>query len=159
MPKISFQDYKTTGSFDEMFTEDGTIRPPYDLFKERLLRMDWKRLNSLQYATDRAQLSLGMTFNVYSDNQGIERILHLDIIPRIITAEDWNYLERGLKQRIHALNLFINDIYNDQKVLKDKVIPRRVDPFQCNIPQRVLRNYTPGRCLVPHYRHGHDPGW
>jgi uncharacterized circularly permuted ATP-grasp superfamily protein len=59
------------------------------------------------------ELSLGMTFNVYNDNQGVERILHLDIIPRI--NSEWTYLEKGLQQRIRALNLFIQDIYNDQK--------------------------------------------
>jgi uncharacterized circularly permuted ATP-grasp superfamily protein len=56
----------------------------------------------------------GMTFNVYNDNQGVERILHLDIIPRIIDNSEWTYLEKGLQQRIRALNLFIQDIYNDQ---------------------------------------------
>ena len=64
-----------------------------------------------------------MTFNVYHDNQGIEKILHLDIIPRILPNDEWQHLERGLKQRISALNLFINDVYNDQKSLKDKIVP------------------------------------
>ncbi len=88
--------------------------------------MGWKKLNFLQHSTDRAQLSLGMTFNVYSDNQGIERILHLDIIPRIISGKDWDFIERGLKQRITALNLFLDDLYNDQKVIKDKIIPKEL---------------------------------
>jgi uncharacterized circularly permuted ATP-grasp superfamily protein len=88
--------------------------------------MDWKKLNFLQYSTDRAQLSLGMTFNVYGDNQGIERILHLDIIPRIISKQDWDYIEKGLKQRIQALNMFIDDIYHEQKIIKDKIIPEEL---------------------------------
>jgi uncharacterized circularly permuted ATP-grasp superfamily protein len=66
---------------------------------------------------------MGMTFNVYHDNQGLEKILHLDIIPRILVNEEWKILEKGLKQRIEALNLFINDVYNDQKSLKDKIVP------------------------------------
>jgi uncharacterized circularly permuted ATP-grasp superfamily protein len=61
-----------------------------------------------------------MTFNVYDDNQGVERILHLDIIPRIIDNKEWLH-EKGLQQRIKALNLFIQDIYNDQKLLKTKL--------------------------------------
>ena len=69
---------------------------------------------------------MGMTFNVYSDNKGIERILHLDLIPRILSAQDWHVLESGLKQRIEAINLFINDLYHDQKILKDKVVPEEV---------------------------------
>ena len=96
MAKISFTNYDTKGYFDEMFDENGAIRPQYKLFKERLIEIGWKKLNFLQHSTDRAQLSLGMTFNVYSDNQGMERILHLDIIPRIISGEDWDILEKGL---------------------------------------------------------------
>lgn len=124
MQKINFNDYQTTGFFDEMIDEKGNVRAHYSLFKERIEKMDWKKLNTLQYSTDRAQLSLGMTFNVYNDNQGVERILHLDIIPRIISGKDWDFVERGLKQRIYALNLFIDDLYNEQKVFKDKIIPK-----------------------------------
>ncbi len=123
MDKISFEGYDTKNHFDEMFDADMKVRPHYELFRKRIEKMDWKKLNFLQHATDRAQLSLGMTFNVYSDNQGIERILHLDIIPRIISGADWDKLEKGLNQRITALNMFIADIYGEQKVLKDKIIP------------------------------------
>jgi len=126
MAKIDFNTYNTKGFYDEMIDPDGAVRPHYALFNERLLKMDWKKLNFLQYSTDRAQLSLGMTFNVYGDNQGIERILPLDIIPRIISKQDWDYLEKGLKQRIQALNMFIDDIYHDQKIIKDKVIPKEL---------------------------------
>lgn len=126
MQKIKFDKYQTDGFFDEMIDENGITRPQYSLFQKIIEKMGWKKLNVLQHSTDRAQLSLGMTFNVYSDNQGIERILHLDIIPRIISGSDWDYLERGLKQRIYALNLFIDDLYNDQKVLKDKIIPKEL---------------------------------
>ncbi len=123
MEKINFEGYDIKNSYDEMFDNDHQVRQSYALFRKRLEKMDWKKLSFLQHATDRAQLSLGMTFNVYSDNQGIERILHLDIIPRIISGADWDKLEKGLHQRITALNLFIADIYGDQKVLKDKIIP------------------------------------
>lgn len=124
MPKLDFNQYEAAGYFDEMFDSENATRSQYNLLKERLQKLGWKKLNFLQRSTDRAQLSLGMTFNVYSDNQGIERILHLDIIPRIIDGKDWDFLEKGLKQRIQALNLFINDLYNDQKILKDKIIPK-----------------------------------
>ncbi len=124
MPKINLENYETAGYYDEMFDENGEIRPHYKLFAERIQKMGLNKLNFLQHSTDRAQLSLGMTFNVYSDTQGIERILHLDIIPRIINGEDWRKLEQGLKQRIIALNMFIDDLYHEQKVLKDKIIPK-----------------------------------
>jgi uncharacterized circularly permuted ATP-grasp superfamily protein len=123
MQRISFEQYTTKGFHDEMFDEDGKVRPHYKLLKKRLDKLGWSKLNFLQHSTDRAQLSLGMTFNVYSDNQGIERILHLDILPRIIDGNDWNHLENGLTQRIIALNMFLDDLYNEQKILRDKIIP------------------------------------
>jgi uncharacterized circularly permuted ATP-grasp superfamily protein len=126
MPNVNLNTYNTEGFFDEMMDENHQIKPQYALFIEYLKKMDSKKLESLQHATDRAQLSLGMTFNVYSDNQGMERILHLDIIPRIINGKEWDGIEKGLAQRITALNLFIDDIYNDQKILKDSVIPREL---------------------------------
>ena len=97
MPKIDFNKYETIGYYDEMFDEDHKVRPHYELFKQQIMKLGWKKLNFLQYSTDRAQLTIGMTFNVYGDNQGIERILHLDIIPRIIDKKDWDCLEVGLK--------------------------------------------------------------
>lgn len=124
MPNVDFKNYESRGYCDEMFDENMEIRSHYDLFRKRLKKMSWKKLKNLQSATDRAQLSLGMTFNVYSDNQGAERILPLDIIPRIISSDDWDGLERGLTQRITALNLFIADIYGEQSILKDKIIPQ-----------------------------------
>ena len=100
MPKINFDGYETRGFYDEMFDGELGTRPAYDLFRKRIEKMGWKKLNFLQHSTDRAQLSLGMTFNVYNDNQGVERILHLDIIPRIISGKDWDFIDKGLKQRI-----------------------------------------------------------
>jgi uncharacterized circularly permuted ATP-grasp superfamily protein len=126
MPTLNISNYDTANFLDEMVDHQGQIRPSYSLFRDRIEKMGWKKLNFLQRSTDRAQLSLGMTFNVYSDNQGMERILHLDIIPRIIEGAEWDHLEKGLKQRITALNLFIADIYGEQKVLKDKIIPKEL---------------------------------
>ena len=126
MAKVDFKKYETTGYYDEMFNATNEVRPNYKQFKTRLEELSKNKLQYLQHGTERAQLSLGMTFNVYSDNQGVERILHLDIIPRIIEGKDWDRLTKGLEQRIVALNLFINDIYNEQNVLKDKIIPKEL---------------------------------
>lgn len=126
MPKLNLSAYDSKGFYDEMFDENNVVRPNYKLFLDHLEKMSPRKLKQLQHATDRSQLSLGMTFNVYNDNQGVERILHLDIIPRIINNNEWTYLEKGLQQRIKALNLFIQDIYNDQKVIKDKIIPKEM---------------------------------
>jgi len=124
--KVNFNHYQTEGFFDEMVGEDPRPRNSYKILKKRFERLSWKKLDNLKHSTDRAQLSLGMTFNVYNDNQGVERILPLDIIPRIIGAQDWSLIEAGLKQRTYALNLFIHDIYNEQKILKDKIIPKEL---------------------------------
>ena len=88
MPKLDLSAYDSKGFYDEMFDKNNDVRPNYKLFLERLESMSLKKLKRLQHSTDRAQLSLGMTFNVYNDNQGVERILHLDIIPRIIIIKN-----------------------------------------------------------------------
>ncbi len=121
MDKSIGYDYIST--FDEMHDKNGQIREQYQSLSEAINSVDKQRMTDLQQSANTTQLNLGMTFNVYHDNQGIEKILHLDIIPRIITNNEWEVIDKGLKQRIYALNLFIHDVYNDQKVLKDKIIP------------------------------------
>ncbi len=115
--------YSAGEHFDEMFTPDGQIRSHYEGFFQNLKKTSTKKMNHLQYSANQTQRAMGMTFNVYHDNQGLEKILHLDIIPRIIPNKEWRKLEAGLKQRVHALNLFLQDIYNDQKILKDGIVP------------------------------------
>ncbi len=118
--------YEPGDNFDEMFEANGKVRPQYEALRKLLDSVSKKRLTDLQHATSKTQLATGMTFNVYHDNQGIEKILHLDIIPRIITGKEWERLESGLKQRIYALNLFLQDAYNEGKIFKDNVVPREL---------------------------------
>lgn len=115
--------YSSSEHYDEMFTAEGKARGHYEEFYAYLDKVSPKKMKQLQDAANRTQKAMGMTFNVYHDNQGLEKILHLDIIPRIISNPEWRKLEAGLKQRIHALNLFLQDIYNDQKILKDGIVP------------------------------------
>ncbi|MDO9554286.1 circularly permuted type 2 ATP-grasp protein [Rhodonellum sp.] len=115
--------YKVGDHFDEMFGADGNCRPHYNEFLELLNKTSTKKMSQLQFAADKTQVAMGMTFNVYHDNQGVEKILHLDIVPRIIPNSEWKILEAGLKQRIQALNMFLQDIYNEQRILKDEIIP------------------------------------
>lgn len=115
--------YKCNEHYDEMFTPNGKIRGHYEEFNSFLEKVSSKKMNQLQFTANKAQKAMGMTFNVYHDNQGMEKILHLDIIPRIIPNSEWRKLEAGLKQRIYALNLFLQDVYNDQKILKDGIVP------------------------------------
>lgn len=107
-----------------MFSSDGKIRPGCEAFKQRVEQLTQTELMNRQHTAERALMSMGITFNVYSEGEGTERIMPLDIIPRVVAGDDWNRLEKGLIQRITALNMFIDDIYNDQKILDDGVVPR-----------------------------------
>lgn len=122
--QFSFKNYDTEKFYDEMFTPEGKIRPGCETFKQRVEQLTQTELMNRQHTAERALMSMGITFNVYSEGEGTERIMPLDIIPRVVAGDDWNRLEKGLIQRITALNMFIDDIYNDQKILDDGVVPR-----------------------------------
>ncbi|WBL41580.1 circularly permuted type 2 ATP-grasp protein [Algoriphagus halophytocola] len=120
---MNIDHYKTGGHFDEMVSPEGEIRSHYEEFYKHLKKTSSRKMNHLQFSANQTQRSMGMTFNVYHDNQGLEKILHLDIIPRIIPNSEWEILESGLKQRTKAINYFLQDIYNEQQVLKDGIVP------------------------------------
>src|ERR1700682_3724284 len=123
---MRFSDYKTDGCFDEMFDERSQPRAaarPLIQFMETLPEGELLRR---QQSAERALLHMGITFNVYGDSAGPERIFPCDLRPRIVAASEWDYIERGLKQRIHALNLFLDDIYHQQRIVKDGVIPAEI---------------------------------
>jgi uncharacterized circularly permuted ATP-grasp superfamily protein len=106
-----------------MFTPDGVPRPPYASLYKRLLELTPAELETRQQTADLSFLHQGITFTVYSDARGTERIFPYDLLPRIITAAEWETVERGLVQRITALNLFLHDIYHKGQILADKVVP------------------------------------
>ena len=109
--------------FDEMVSADGKIRPHYAKFAELFQATTKESFDSKRQAVDLAFMRQGVTFNVYGDSAGTEKIFPFDLLPRIIPNKEWEMLERGLAQRITALNLFLHDIYHEQKILKDGVIP------------------------------------
>ena len=115
--------YNHDGFFDEMMDAEGEIRPHYRQFGALFETLKRDEFEDKRRSVDLAFLRQGITFNVYGDSQGMERIFPFDLIPRIIPAREWEHLERGLVQRITALNLFLRDIYHDQKIVKDGVIP------------------------------------
>ena len=121
--KVLFNSYQTDGFYDEMFDAEGKPRPEARLLLETMESLDDGQLLRSQKAAERLLLQMGITFNVYGDSAGTEKIFPFDLIPRIVRADEWDWIERGLQQRIRALNLFIDDIYHGQKILKDKVIP------------------------------------
>ena len=119
-----YKDYVLARAYDEMFAPDGSVRPHCAALHRRLSELDGEELARRQQACEQSFLHQGITFTVYSDNQATERIIPTDLLPRIVTAEEWARVEAGLKQRIAALNLFLHDIYSECRVLKDGIIPR-----------------------------------
>jgi uncharacterized circularly permuted ATP-grasp superfamily protein len=112
-----------TGTYDEMLDEDGDLRPHYRRIHDLWDRLTPEQMLERRRAVDAAFLRQGITFNVYGDAAGSERIFPFDLMPRLVTAEEWRAIEAGLVQRITALNLFLHDVYHDQRILKDAVIP------------------------------------
>jgi uncharacterized circularly permuted ATP-grasp superfamily protein len=98
--------------------------PCVALIAERLSHMDPVELRRRAAIAEAELYNQGITFTVYSDKDAIDRILPFDLIPRVLTAGEWDVLERGVKQRVAALNAFIGDVYHDQKILKDGIVPR-----------------------------------
>lgn len=120
---MKFTSYDPGDFYDELFAATGRPRPESTALIETINSLSEGELQQRQQAAKIAMFKMGITFNVYGDGQGTERIFPFDIIPRIVAAAEWAKLEQGLKQRIRALNLFIADIYNQQQIIKDGVIP------------------------------------
>lgn len=115
--------YEHENFFDEMVDQQGRPRPHYSKVREHFKALTPEEFEHKRRSVDVAFLRQGVTFNVYGDSAGTEKIFPFDLLPRIIPAKEWDYLERGLAQRITALNLFLHDIYHEQRILKDGVIP------------------------------------
>jgi uncharacterized circularly permuted ATP-grasp superfamily protein len=121
-----FAHYELDASFDEMFTPGHQPRDGYRLLFDRLLELPAAEWRQRQQAADRAFLNQGVTFTVYGNDEGTERIFPYDILPRIISGAEWSVVERGLAQRLLALNLFLKDIYHEGRILAEGVVPREL---------------------------------
>jgi uncharacterized circularly permuted ATP-grasp superfamily protein len=118
-----FDNYRIDGVWDELFESAGIARSSFQAFYEALSQIPGDEYRRLQKEAEQALIRTGITFVVYGDKEGQEKIMPFDLLPRIVTSADWNRLEAGLVQRIQALNLFLDDVYHDQKIFKDKVVP------------------------------------
>ncbi len=107
-----------------MFERPGVPRAPYAKLFEVVARLDQEQYQKRRELADLAFLIQGITFTVYSDGQNTERLFPFDLVPRILTRPEWDLIERGLTQRVQTLNLFLQDIYGPQRILKDRVVPR-----------------------------------
>ncbi|HWC29565.1 MAG TPA: circularly permuted type 2 ATP-grasp protein [Dehalococcoidia bacterium] len=112
--------------FDEIFDASGKPRPEAQLLLDIIHSQPEGEFERLQETANAALVNLGITFNVYSDGAGVERVLPFDILPRVIRDDEWDHIERGLKQRIYALNLFLQDVYNEARILRDGVVPEEL---------------------------------
>lgn len=109
--------------FDELVEADGQARPGADSLLNFLQDLSPQVLSEKRAALEAAIKSQGISFLVYSDSMNIDRSWPLDLVPRVMQASEWHHIEKGLKQRLKALNLFLNDVYNGQAIIKDGVVP------------------------------------
>jgi len=125
--KPLLRNYQTEGFFDEALLNDGgECRAPYAETLKYFSDLTEERMQASLRSLERAFLEQGVTFTVYSDGQGTERIFPFDPFPRIIPADEWAMIDRGLRQRIQALNLFLKDIYSDRAIVKEKIVPEEL---------------------------------
>ena len=139
-----FSNYQLDAAYDEMFDATGRPRPRYEELYQRLLDMPTETLFERQQAANLMFLNQGITFTVYGEEEGTERIWPYDLLPRIITGAEWAIIERGLTQRITALNLFLKDIYHEGRILSAGIIPRAL-VYSCRQFRREMRGLK-----VPH---------
>ncbi|MFM9881539.1 MAG: circularly permuted type 2 ATP-grasp protein [Burkholderiales bacterium] len=124
--KLDFSAYRSVGFYDELIDAHGAPRPWAKTLIEYLAGLDGVELNRQRAAVDAAIMTMGITFTVYGDEANIDRAWPFDLIPRVMPVAEWRRIEAGLKQRLTALNLFINDIYNDQSIIKDGLFPAEI---------------------------------
>ena len=122
----ALKNYLLDNAYDEMFDSEGELHPHYEPLLEHFNALSSDELRRRKQSADVSFLNQGITFTVYGRDEGTERIFPYDLLPRIITSAEWATVERGLTQRITALNLFLKDIYNEGRILDDGIVPRDV---------------------------------
>ncbi len=136
-----FKNYCLPDCWDEMFAAPGQVRPQYEALQEGIASMPPAEMKRRKQAADLSFLHQGITFTVYGKSEGTERIFPHDLLPRIITAAEWSKIEAGLTQRITALNLFLTDIYHEQRILNDGIVPRELI-YTCPQFRREMRGVS-----------------
>lgn len=145
----TFKNYDPEGFYDELIDENGKPRPGAQLLIDKIESLPEGDLALRQKEAEALLLKMGITFNVYGRDEGTEKIFPFDLIPRIVSSADWKQIESGLKQRIYALNLFLQDIYNDKKILKDKVVPEDL-VMSSKAYRKECEGFTPPRGIWCH---------
>ena len=135
---FSWKDYSAEGVYDELITPGGRSRSSAKNVVKYLQSLSDEEMNERRNAAELAMQVMGITFTVYSEEGGIDRVWPFDIIPRIIPAKEWQRTEEGLLQRVKALNMFVADIYGEQKIIKDKVFPKEVLAQSVNFRKQCM---------------------
>ncbi|HXC00380.1 MAG TPA: circularly permuted type 2 ATP-grasp protein [Terriglobales bacterium] len=136
-----FRNYQFDLAYDEMFEGPGLPRPHYQALFQTLLELPPEEMRKSQQAADLSFLHQGITFTVYGNDEGTERVFPNDLLPRIIPNQEWRKIESGLTQRIAALNLFLDDVYHGGRILADGIVPREL-VYSCKHFRREMRNLT-----------------
>jgi len=139
-------------TYDEMFLNGDNYRNHYTNFINNFSKESLENLNKKEELAKKLFMSQGITFTVYDSGEGIEKIFPFDIIPRIITSTEWLFIEKGIKQRLKALNLFLKDVYSNQFIIKDQIVPVDVI-YSCPHFLREMHNVN-----VPHDIYIHIAG-
>jgi uncharacterized circularly permuted ATP-grasp superfamily protein len=147
---VVLSDYQTEGFFDELVDEGGRARPDAAELIRLINSMPAGELSRRQRAIERSLYKMGITFTVYGDSAGTEKIMPIDVIPRVVSSVLWHHVEAGLKQRIRALNHFLSDIYSDQRIVEEGIIPRElIESASTYLPQcRGLKPFHDVWCHV-----------
>jgi uncharacterized circularly permuted ATP-grasp superfamily protein len=153
MSEIDLSQYQNvSNTWDEMYISNNNLRDQYHKIINYLQKESANDLNKKEELAKRLFMSQGITFTVYDSGEGIEKIFPFDIIPRVITSSEWAFIEKGIKQRLKALNLFLKDVYSNQFIIKDKVIPASLI-YSCPHFLREMYNLN-----VPHDIYIHIAG-
>lgn len=147
--KLLFDGYDPGSFYDEMIAPDGQPRPCAAPMYHKLANMPLEVFEERRKLADLSYLVQGITFTVYSDGRGTERLFPFDLVPRIIPRSEWDVIERGLAQRVTALNLYLRDIYGAQRILKDRIIPQHL-VYSCKHFRREMVGLQVPRDIYVH---------
>jgi uncharacterized circularly permuted ATP-grasp superfamily protein len=142
--QISWDGYDSGGAFCELRDQAGAGREAR-LIQERIAAMRLGELVDRAADAEQELFNLGITFTVYTEREAIDRILPFDLIPRVISAGDWQVIESGVKQRVAAINLFLDDVYHGQKILKNGVVPAELVLGNVNFRKEMIGLDLPHR--------------
>jgi uncharacterized circularly permuted ATP-grasp superfamily protein len=147
--RLLFEGYDPGTFHDELIAPNGDPRPWARPIHDALSKMPLAEFEEIRKLADLAYLVQGITFTVYSDGRGTERLFPFDLVPRIIPRFEWDTIERGLAQRVTALNSYLRDIYGEQRILRDKIIPRHL-VYSCRHFRREMVGLSVPRDIYVH---------